>query len=238
MLLIAFALIAPQLDDGYGQAAIHGLKIVALAVVAHGVMGMAKKLCADRLTASIGALAAGFVLLFPGAWMQVAVVAVAALVTALSARQVADKAVSIPSSHSPGLGTLLITIALLLLFSPLLAALTQSQSLLFVDAFYRSGALVFGGGHVVLPLLEEAVVGPGWVSDEAFLSRLRRHPGGAGATVFIRRLFGFCFQCLMTGSLGRAGGHHRPLCPWLLLGRRVVTPLVKTGCHALGRTWR
>jgi chromate transporter len=166
-LLICFALLTPHLNGSYGQTAIHGLKIVALAVVAHGVMGMAKKLCAKRVTASLAALAAAAVLLAPGAWMQVTVVLVAALVTALSGHERSDRPITIPATHSPGLGTLLIAIALLCLVGiPLLVALTGSEALAFIDAFYRSGALVFGGGHVVLPLLEESVVTRGWVSPE------------------------------------------------------------------------
>ena len=167
-LLICFAVLTPYLDGAYGEAAIHGLKIVALAVVAHGVMGMAKKLCAERMTATIGALAAAVVLLFPGAWVQVGVVLVAGLITALGQRGLSDRPIDIPTSHSAGLGTLLIVIAIALLAGiPLLAVGLGSEQLAFVDAFYRSGALVFGGGHVVLPLRGSSGE-PGWQVPKVF----------------------------------------------------------------------
>lgn len=202
-LLICFALLTPHLGGEYGQAAIHGLKIVALVVVGHGVMGMAKKLCADRLTATIAAAAAGLVVLFPGAWMQVLVVLAAALITGLSGRALSERPIHIPTTHSARLGSLLILIALALLLGiPLVSYLLGSEQLAFIDAFYRSGALVFGGGHVVLPLLEETVVGPGWVSPQQFLAGYGATQAMPGPMFSFAGYLGFVSTGPMTGLLG------------------------------------
>lgn len=148
VLLFALAAWLPSVSGPVGDAALHGLKLVALAVVAQAVLGMARPLCPDLSRRAV----AGLVLCrgvpaVPGAGLPTL-------------------------RHGPALGgALLAVFALLLVGLPLLAAAHGGAGLLSViDAFYRAGALVFGGGHVVLPWLEAAVVGPGWVSTDDFLA--------------------------------------------------------------------
>ncbi len=170
-LLFAFAALLPHLSGIAGEAAIHGLKLVAVAVVAQGVLGMARQLCPDAVRATIAAIAAALILASGHAWMQILVVAlgaVAGLALCRDVRPVASGAVRPP--HGMALGwTLLAVFALLLLGLPLLAQARGGLAAV-AEAFYRAGALVFGGGHVVLPLLRETVVAPGWVSADEFLA--------------------------------------------------------------------
>ena len=171
LLLFGFAALAPALASSSGEAIIHGLKLVALVVVAGAVLGMGRKLCPDHPRQLIAALAMAGVLMTQTAWSQLAVVLAGAAAGWLSCRQVQPtEADAFPIRHGRGLAlTLAGLFAVLLLTLPLIAG--PSASLLAVaDAFYRAGALVFGGGHVVLPLLEDSVVTPGWVSEEQFLA--------------------------------------------------------------------
>ncbi|MCY1218003.1 Chromate transport protein [compost metagenome] len=160
----------------YGMAAapgvLHGLKLVAVAVVAQAVWGMARTLCRGPVRIAIMAAAGGAVLALPGAWMQVAVMAVAALAGALLLRPAlagTHEPLGLPVSHRAG-ALLLVAFALLLAGLPVLAQLSADPAMRLFDAFYRAGALVFGGGHVVLPLLDAEVVASGWVGKETFLA--------------------------------------------------------------------
>jgi chromate transporter len=171
LLLFAFAEALPYLSGSAGQAAIHGLKIVALAVVAQGVLGMLRQLCPDLERQSIAALVAAAILVSGEAWMQLAAVALGAAAGAALCREVKP----VPGSaldfrHGRALGWSLLGIFLVLLAGLPLAARAGGELIAVADAFYRAGALVFGGGHVVLPLLEEAVVKPGWISTDEFLA--------------------------------------------------------------------
>jgi chromate transporter len=170
LLLFAFAALLPSITGTIGDAAIHGLKIIALAIVAQGVLGMSKQLCPDAPRATIAALAAATILVAGQAWVQPAVVAaggLAGLVLCRGVQPLAEAALRV--RYGARLGwALLAVFALLLLGLPLSAHV--SSLLAVADAFYRAGALVFGGGHVVLPLLEETVVKPGWISPDEFLA--------------------------------------------------------------------
>jgi chromate transporter len=158
--------------DLNGAAWLHGLKIVAVAVVGQAVWQMAKSLAPDRPRASLAVAAAALVLAIPSTLGQVAAIALGALVGWwLFAEVSAPPATALPLR----LGRLwsvsaLALFAVLLAVLPVAAAATGSHGLALVDSFYRSGALVFGGGHVILPLLQAAVVPPGWVSNDAFLA--------------------------------------------------------------------
>lgn len=173
MALFVFATLLPQISSGpVGVAAIHGLKLVAIAVVAQGVLGMSRSLCPDRARASIAAFSVAILLAFPHAWMQLLVVALGAAAGLIACRDVKPPAsgerLSLPYGARLGV-VLLATYALLLIGLPLVAAGT-SGLLPVIEAFYRAGALVFGGGHVVLPLLRDALVVPGWISPGDFLA--------------------------------------------------------------------
>lgn len=171
LLLIGFASVLPALSGPVGEAAIHGLKIVAFAVVADAVLGMSKKLCPDIQRATIAILSAGVLLVVGNAWIQLLVVFGGALAGIYLCKGGATEVASqIPIHYGRKLGGIM-----LLLFFGLLVGLplfaTQNASLIsMAEAFYRAGALVFGGGHVVLPLLEDSVVSSGWISSETFLA--------------------------------------------------------------------
>jgi chromate transporter len=171
LLLLAFASALPLLAGPSGQALVHGLKLVALAVVADAVLGMARKLCPDLPRATIAVATAAALLLAGSGWMQLLVVAAGALAGLVLCK---GGAIDVPSSVRTGYGNRLGAV-LLVLFMGLLVGLPllpdQGGGLMaLAEAFYRAGALVFGGGHVVLPLLEDAVVSPGWVGRETFLA--------------------------------------------------------------------
>lgn len=155
--------------------ALHGLKVVAVAVVAQAVWGMARALCPDRPRQTLMVLACAVVLLWPGALVQLGAMAVAGLVgwrfvSAAPATPVAPQdAPKAAQSRRVGLVWLVLFFALLLGL-PLWAAVAAHPAWAVVDTFFRAGALVFGGGHVVLPLLQAEVVQQGWVDADLFLA--------------------------------------------------------------------
>lgn len=170
--LILFALGMASYGDALPSGVLHGLKVVAVAVVAQAVWGMARQLCPDAARVTIMAAATCVVLLVPSAWGQVGVIALAAVLGLLLFKPqpgAAHDPLPIAIRRRVGLFWLTLFLALLLGL-PLLTALFPNQALSMVDAFYRAGSLVFGGGHVVLPLLQAEVVPTGWVSNDAFLA--------------------------------------------------------------------
>jgi len=174
ILLVLFAFGAAALNGPVAQGALHGLKLVAVAIVAQAVLGMAKSLTPDRERALIAVLAVLLVVIAGGAIGQVGAILLGGVLGLWLCRN--GDATSSPHLFpgSPRLGAVLLMLfAVLLIGLPVLAGLGQGIALF--DAFYRAGALVFGGGHVVLPLLEAEVVARGWVSADAFLA-------GYGAT--------------------------------------------------------
>ena len=177
-ILLAFAYFLPYLSGELGglsgallgQAGLQGLKLVAFAVVADAVLGMSQKLCSDVSRKAIAIISACILLLLEATVFQIVVVLFGALAGMLLIRQEAvanDSGLQVGYSSRSGL-VLLVVFFILLAGLPLLA--DQSMLMALSDAFYRAGALVFGGGHVVLPLLEESVVGTGWVNQENFLA--------------------------------------------------------------------
>jgi chromate transporter len=149
---------------------LHGLKIVAVAVVAQAVWGMARSLCPDRERATIAILAAIAALAFPTAAGQVLTIAVAGLIgwKLLPVTDVpASHSVRVPVSRRAGIIALVLFFGLLIGL-PIVRQVYSGQALALFDSFYRVGSLVFGGGHVVLPLLWAEVVPNGWVTNEQF----------------------------------------------------------------------
>lgn len=170
--LILFALGIASYGDAMPPGVLHGLKVVAVAMVAQAVWGMARNLCPDTPRITIMAAATCVVLLVPSAWGQVLVIAIAAVIGLLLFKPqqgLAHDPLPIPVRQHVGLLWLTLFFVLLMVL-PLLASLFGIQALSMVDAFYRAGSLVFGGGHVVLPLLQAEVVPTGWVSNDAFLA--------------------------------------------------------------------
>ncbi|MGA8689461.1 MAG: chromate efflux transporter [Methyloceanibacter sp.] len=170
--LVLFAYSVSLLRDAAGSGWLHGLKVAAVAVVAQAVLGMMQTLTPDRMRATMTVAAMAIVLAFPSAWSQVVAIALGALfgLALLQSNVPADHA-SLPLKVSRTTGALLLIVFFALLIGlPLLAATLPAQGVKLFDAFYRAGSLVFGGGHVVLPLLQAAVVPQGWVSNDAFLA--------------------------------------------------------------------
>jgi len=172
ILLLALAHYAQRLTGPAGTAAIHGLKIVAVAVVAQAVWGMARTLTPDLRRAAIAVMAPILIVLNSGASGQIIAIAAGALAGTLFCRgAVMPPKTQMVSPVSNALSLASLAAFFILLFGlPFLAGRLHSHALAVFDAFYRSGALVFGGGHVVLPLLQDAVVAPGWISTNDFLA--------------------------------------------------------------------
>jgi chromate transporter len=174
IVLVLFAYGANALKGTIGAGLLHGLKLVAVAIVAQAVWGMARTLTPDRQRASIAVVAALIILFSSSSVAQIGAIAVGGLVGLWLCRGAtpvspSQEHISVPVTRQVGI-VALAAYFLLLGGLPILWALSHSQAVALFDAFYRSGALVFGGGHVVLPLLREAVVPPGWVGDDAFLA--------------------------------------------------------------------
>jgi len=170
--LVLFAYGVGALGGPVGTGLLHGLKLVAVAIVAQAVWGMARSLCPDRERASIAAVAALIILFSPSSPAQIAAIllgAIAGLILCRAAPAPAEGHVAMPVSRGAGV-IALAAFSILLACVLLLAGRLPSQGFDLFAAFYRSGALVFGGGHVVLPLLREAFVSPGWIGDDAFLA--------------------------------------------------------------------
>lgn len=153
---------------------VQGLKVAAVAVVAQAVWLMAKRLCPDAPRATLATAAAVILLLAPGPWTQIAVLGAGALAGLLMARWFGLKSSPARSSaglHRPltGIGWLVIFLGLLGLL-PWLAQTWPARWIQVFDGFYRTGSLVFGGGHVMLPLLEQTTVGRGWLDHDTFLA--------------------------------------------------------------------
>lgn len=170
--LILFALGIASYGDTMPSGMLHGLKVVAVAVVAQAVWGMARNLCPDIPRITIMAATTCFVLLVPSAWGQVGAIIIAAVIGLLLFKpQQGAEHDPLPISMRYRAGLFwLILFFLILIGTPLLTAMFPNQILLMVGTFYRVGSLVFGGGHVVLPLLQAEIVHSGWVSNDTFLA--------------------------------------------------------------------
>ena len=169
ILMVLFAFGAGALDGPLGTGVLHGLKLVAVAIVAQAVWGMARSLCPDRGRAAIAAAAAMLILFSTAPLTQIGTILLGGLAGWIACREDRNSApgkVLIPVLRGVGF----IALGLYFLLLVLLPLLHEVPGIALFDAFYRSGALVFGGGHVVLPLLREAFVAPGWIDDDAFLA--------------------------------------------------------------------
>ncbi|PLP99683.1 chromate efflux transporter [Cupriavidus pauculus] len=203
--LILFALGLSRYGNLMPAEALHGLKVAAVAVVVQAVWGMARSLCPDAPRITLMALAAVAVSLVPSPACQLGVMVVAGLVGARRFRSgdaVPHEPLSVPVGHGVAL-LCLVAFAVLLVGLPFAARASGDHAVALFDAFYRAGALVFGGGHVVLPLLQAAVVPPGWVDNDTFLA------GYGAAQAVPGPLFTFAAFLGAAGTLapnGWAGG--------------------------------
>jgi len=194
--LMLFAFGISSWGEAVPDGLLHGLKIVAVAVVAQAVWGMARNLCTDGTRITIALLAACAVMMLHNAWAQLGVIALAGLAGMMLFRPTSKGS---PAPHQGRQGRSVAGIFLFLFFAllmalPALAAASSSQLLALFDTFYRAGALVFGGGHVVLPLLQAEVVPNGWVSNDIFLA-------GYGAAQAVPGPL-FTFSAFLGGSIG------------------------------------
>jgi chromate transporter len=170
ILMTAFAFGASALSGPIGNGMFHGLKLVAVAIVAQAVWGMARTLCPDRVRASIAGVAVFILVFSASSTAQIATMVMGGIAGAWLCRtgsSTSSKFITVPVSRCMG-GSALCLFFSLLLILPLTRHLSQGIGLF--EAFYLSGALVFGGGHVLLPLLSNAFVTPGWVNQESFLA--------------------------------------------------------------------
>lgn len=203
--LILFAMGMARHGDLMSAGALHGLKVVAVAVVAQAVWGMARNLCPDATRRAMAVLAAAGVLLLPSVWAQVGVIVVAGAAGLFLFRPASTGITDeLPLTVRRRTGLFWLALfATLLVALPLLAQAVPDATLARIDAFYRAGSLVFGGGHVVLPLLQAEVVPNGWVDNDTFLA-------GYGATQAVPGPL-FTFAAFLGASMstppsGWAGG--------------------------------
>ncbi len=173
LLMIGFAYAAGHLDAAEEAKWLHGLLVVAVAVVAQAVFGMARNFVTDIPRTAIAAAAAIVILAIQGPFVTIAVLILAALIgwRLLPAAPAGEPARAIPASWPLWVSWLTAIVFFgLLIGLPLAAELTGIQTVAMIDRFYRVGALVFGGGHVVLPMLQAEIVPQGWVTQQQFLA--------------------------------------------------------------------
>jgi len=170
LIIFGYGVIAYR--DAIPDGALHGLKVVAVAVVAQAVWGMARTLTPDAPRITLAVLAAAAFLFQPTPLGQVAVIVAGGLIGLLILKTEIDpRHVGLGIGIGKGFASLCLAVFFAILIGlPILAANDGTQTLALIDSFYRTGSLVFGGGHVVLPLLQAEVVPPGWVSNDAFLA--------------------------------------------------------------------
>jgi len=201
--LIAFAYGLEALGAGSGGW-LHGLKVVAVAVVAQAVWGMARSLTPDRPRITLAVVAALVMLAWPTALGQVGAIVAGAIVGRL---WLAPPAAAAPAAFAFPVRRTWAVIAWVVFFGllaglPLAARLTSSETTAIVDAFYRAGSLVFGGGHVVLPLLQAEVVPPGWVDNDAFLAGYGAAQAVPGPLFTFAAYLGAVMNAPLTGWVG------------------------------------
>ncbi|TDR94184.1 chromate efflux transporter [Enterovirga rhinocerotis] len=204
ILLIAFASLAGLFDGPVGQGLIHGLKLVAVAIVAQAIWGMAKSLTPDRPRAAIALFAILIAVLAPTALGQILAIAFGTIAGFWFCRtDTAQQPVQLAFNITKRVGVTCLILFFGLLFGlPLLAGPSGWQPLKLIDVFYRSGALVFGGGHVVLPLLETEVVRTGWVSTNDFLAGYGAAQAVPGPLFTFASYLGFAMTPEPNGLIG------------------------------------
>jgi chromate transporter len=206
VLMVVFAYGAGALSGELGAGVLHGLKLVAVAIVAQAAWGMARTLCPDPPRASIACVAAAMILFGSSSLVQIGAIVwggAAGLWLCRTATPCSSRPLGVPVSRRVGAAAMT-GFLVLLVGLPLLAGASRDVALF--DAFYRSGAIVFGGGHVVLPLLSKAFVTPGWVSQDSFLAGYGAAQGVPGPLFTFAAYLGAVAGPLPRGIAGAALG--------------------------------
>ena len=202
--LIVFALGITNYGDFLSPDALHGLKLVAVAVVAQAVWGMAVNLCPDTSRISLMAISACLLLIIPSVGGQIFVIIGAGLIGLYWFKpNPLEGHDPLPIDIGRKVGVVMLTLFFVLLAGlPVLTQIFPNQSLALFDAFYRAGALVFGGGHVVLPLLQAEVVPTGWVDENVFLAGYGAAQAAPGPLFTFAAFLGASLTSSPSGWLG------------------------------------
>jgi chromate transporter len=170
-LMYAFAIFAPEVEGAAMQSVVHGLMLTAVAVVAQAVFSMARALCPDRERVGIAVLSGTALVLISSASIQLVVMLFGAVAGWILCNSAALPQRNAVGEVSPRAAAAALALYVLLLAGASGLAFLAPHDLIELSAlFYRAGALVFGGGHVVLPLLQQELVPRGWIADGGFLS--------------------------------------------------------------------
>jgi chromate transporter len=170
VLMYAFAILAPQAPGPVTQVVLHGLMLTAVAVVSQAVWSMARTLCPDWQRAAIALAAAAMLAFHSSGWLQLLALAGGAVAGSVVCRNLKHAVIKLPAAAKHRMAWIALAVFCgLLVALPILGAFAPHGPIALANSFYRAGALVFGGGHVVLPLLQNALVPGHWISDEAFL---------------------------------------------------------------------
>ncbi|ROM55982.1 chromate transporter [Pseudomonas canadensis] len=217
--LILFALGLAHYGAVIPTGALHGLKVVAVAVVAQAVWGMARNLCRGVARFTLMLIAAGVALLEPSAWGQVGVIIAASVAGLLLFKlEPGTEHDALPIAINRRAGALWLGLFVIALVGlPVLVNWLPNPTLALVDAFYRTGSLVFGGGHVVLPLLQADVVAPQWVSNDVFLAGYGATQAVPGPLFTFAAFLGASMNHAPTGWLGGTVGLLAIFAPSFLL---------------------
>jgi chromate transporter len=202
--LIALAQGLAQAGNAVPPGLLHGLKVAAVAVVAQAVWGMARSLCPDGPRRALMLATAAVLIAWPGTAVQLSAIAAAGLIGISVLRPSASASpdrLPVPLARRAG-AVWLVAFGALLLGLPLLATAVPSHALAVIDAFYRAGALVFGGGHVMLPLLQASVVPTGWVSNDTFLAGYGATQAVPGPLFTFAAYLGASMQTAPSGWIG------------------------------------
>lgn len=200
--LIAFALVVGSMDVA-DAGWLHGLKLAAVAVVAQAVWGMARSLASGRERATVAIIAAVVVLFAANALAQVAVIIAGGLVGVLLFGEGGTAADGDEPSTRRGHGVIWLALMLIgLVGLPVAAATFEVRAVEIVDAFYRTGSLVFGGGHVVLPLIQQEVVPSGWLDESTFIAGYGAAQAVPGPLFTFAAYLGAAFEVEPNGVVG------------------------------------
>lgn len=230
LIMLAFALARPWLGAAWAQVLLHGLQLAAVAAVGQAVWSMGRRLWSDTPRTIIGLAAAAVLLAFAAPWLQAAVI-LAGGAAGLALKLGGEPAPSVEIGVGRRTGVVALGLFAVLMAGALIApALGPNSSGAFAAIFYRAGALVFGGGHVVLPLLRESLVPPGWLSDDAFLA------GYGAAQALPGPLFAFAAYL---GAVSQPAAGIGPALAWggLALGALFLPGLLLALAGAPLMTW-